>query len=85
MPELNYVGDEWFPYGSGIYFMSHSGYKAAIEFFDLKTEKVRLIYELEKPTPVWIGGMPVSRDGRWLYFPQVDEQSSDLMMIQNWH
>ena len=84
MPELSYIGDEWFPFGSGIYFMSHSGAKTAIEFFDLKTEKVRRVYELEKPAPGWIGGMPVSSDGRWLFFPQIDEQSSNLMMIENW-
>jgi hypothetical protein len=24
-------------------------------------------------------------DGRWLFFPQLDEQSSNLMMIENWH
>ena len=84
MPEVNYQGDEWFPFGSGIYFMNHSGAKAVIEFLDLKTEKVRRVYELEKPVPVWIGGMPVSSDGRWLFFPQLDEQSSNLMMIENW-
>jgi Tol biopolymer transport system component/DNA-binding winged helix-turn-helix (wHTH) protein len=85
MPELTYKGDEWFPYGSGIYFMSYSGAKTAIEFFDLTTEKVRRVYELEKPAPFWIGGMPVSSDGRWLFFPQIDEESSNLMMIENWH
>jgi len=85
MPELTYKGDEWFPYGSGIYFMSYSGAKTAIEFFDLTTDKVRRVYELEKPAPFWIGGMPVSRDGRWLFFPQIDEESSNLMMIENWH
>jgi Tol biopolymer transport system component len=84
MPELGNI-DEWFPSGSGIYFLSHSGTKTAIEFFDLKTEKVRRVYEMEKPAPGWIGGMPVSNDGRWLFFPQLDEQSSNLMLIENWH
>jgi Tol biopolymer transport system component len=85
MPELKFLGDEWFPFGSGIYFMSHSGAKAAIEFFDLNTKKVSQIYSLEKSPPVWIGGMPVSSDGRWMFFPQLDEQSGNLMMIENWH
>jgi dipeptidyl aminopeptidase/acylaminoacyl peptidase len=83
MPKLSI--DEWFPSGSGIYFISRSGAKPAIEFFDLKTEKIRRVYEFEKPVPGWIGGMPVSRDGRWLFFPQLDEQSSNLMLIENWH
>jgi len=88
MPEVNYLGDQWyqwFPLGSGIYFMSHSGAKTAIEFFDLKTEKIRRVYELERPAPEWIGGMPVTSDGKYMLFPQVDEQSSNLMMIENWH
>jgi Tol biopolymer transport system component/DNA-binding winged helix-turn-helix (wHTH) protein len=85
MPELNYLGDEWFPSGSGIYFMSHSGDKAAIEFFDMSTEKVHRVYDLEEPLPLWIGGMPVSSDGKWLLFPQVDQQSGNLMVIENWH
>ena len=84
MPEPGYWGDHWFPSGSGIYFMSNSGGKDAIEFFDLKTEKVRRVYELEKPASGWIGAMPVSSDGKWMLFPQVDEQSSNLMMIENW-
>jgi hypothetical protein len=31
-----------------------------------------------------MGGLPVSSDGKLLLFSQVDEQSSDLMMIENW-
>ena len=84
MPELN-VDDDWFPSGSGIYFISRSSAKNAIEFFDFKTEKIRRVYAFEKPVPGWIGGMPVSNDGRWLFFPQLDEESSNLMMIENWH
>jgi len=45
---------------------------------------VRPIFTLEKSTPIWIGGMPVSKDGKWLLFPRVDRQSSDLMFIENW-
>ena len=84
MPELKVQGDEWYPVSSGIYFMSHSGDKAAIEFFDFTTERVRRIYEMGK-SPPWIGGMPVSSDGKWLLFPQMDQDSSNLMLIENWH
>jgi len=84
MPQLNDI-DEWFPSGSGIYFMSRSGDKPAIEFFDLSTAKIHRVYDFERPLPGWIGGMPVSTVGRWLFFPQLDEESSNLMMIENWH
>jgi len=50
----------------------------------MSTEMVRRVYDLEEPLPLWIGGMPVSSDGKWLLFPQVDQGSSNLMMIENW-
>jgi len=28
--------------------------------------------------------MPVSRDGKFMLYPQVDQASSDLMLIENW-
>lgn len=82
MPELR--GST--PFKSGIYFIgAGSETKSAIKFFDLETKKVRLVYALEKPFGLyWGDGMPVSSDGKWLYFPQVDEQSSDIMMVENW-
>ena len=84
MPELNVMGDEWFPFGSGIYFIAHKGDKRTISLFDLQKKQARPIYALEKPSPGWIGGMPVSNDGNWLLFPQKDERSSELMLIENW-
>jgi serine/threonine protein kinase/Tol biopolymer transport system component len=74
--------DAWSPSGSGIYFV---GFHAnGIDFFDLNSKKVRRILVLEKPPPGWMGGLPVSPDGRWLLFTQLDEISSDLMMVENW-
>jgi hypothetical protein len=48
--------------------MIRSDGKAAIEFFDLKTEQVRRVYQLEKHAPGWIGEISVSSDGRGLCF-----------------
>jgi len=84
MPELNFLGDEWFPFGSGIYFLSHPNGKTVINLFDLQTRRVRPIFTLDQPMPYWIGGMPVSKDGKFMLIPQVDQASSDLMLIENW-
>ena len=87
MPEFNFEGDEYFPAEAGIYFLSHQNGKAVVNLFDLQTRLVRPIFTLEKPTPAepaWIGGMPVSKDGRFMLIPQVDQSSSDLMLIENW-
>jgi Tol biopolymer transport system component len=88
MPQLSGGGDAWFPTGSGIYYLSLNSKtkKAEIKFFDLKSRTTRVIYVMEKNPPwAYVGGLPVSSDGKWLLFPQVDEQSSDLMLIENWH
>jgi len=84
MPELDFMGDKWFPSGRGIYFIAHEGDRQIISLFDLQTKQARPIFALEKPSPGWIGGMPVSDDGNWLLFPQKDERSSELMLIENW-
>jgi Tol biopolymer transport system component len=79
--------EAWSPFGSGIYFLRYdlNTHKSEIDFFDLETRNVRLVFALEKSPPQeWMGGLPVSSDGKWMLFSQLDEQSSDLMMIENW-
>src|SRR3984885_1042882 len=83
MPELSFQGTEWFPSKSGIYFMSHENGKATINLYDTRTQKIRPIFSLEKSAPFWIGAMPVSPDGKWMLFPQIDGHSSNLMMVEN--
>jgi hypothetical protein len=61
--------------------MKHPG---EIAFFDFMHQKVKKIFSLEKFQPGWSGGVSVSTDGKYLLYPQVDELSSDLMMIENW-
>jgi Tol biopolymer transport system component/DNA-binding winged helix-turn-helix (wHTH) protein len=84
MPRLGALGEAWSPFGSGIYFLRDVNDKAEIDFFDLNTRNVRRVLMLEKFPPAWMGGLPVSSDAKWLLFSQVYEQSSDLMMIENW-
>jgi Tol biopolymer transport system component/DNA-binding winged helix-turn-helix (wHTH) protein len=84
MPRVAGAGDAWYPYGSGIYFLAYANGKAEIDFFDLDTKKAQSVFVLDKFPPEWMGGMHVSQDGRWLLFPQLDESSSDLMLVENW-
>jgi hypothetical protein len=83
MPPMASI-DAWNPFGSGIYFLASPNNKLEIDFFDLNTKAVRPIFVLNKCTPVWMGGLPISPDGRWMLFAQMDEYSSDLMMVENW-
>jgi len=84
VPEFE--GDAWVPFGSGIYFWHYtSDNKTVIEFLDLITKKVRPVFFPEKDNAAdWMGGLSVSPDGRWLLFSQVDEVTSDLMLVENW-
>jgi Tol biopolymer transport system component/DNA-binding winged helix-turn-helix (wHTH) protein len=82
MPELSFQGIEWFPSKAGIYFMAHENGKTTIELYDPRTQKIRPIFSLEKSPPYWIGAMPVSPDGKWMLFPQIDGLSSNLMMVE---
>lgn len=83
MPRLRGL-EAWTPFGGGIYFLGSANGKSAINFFDLKTKEVRPIYYLQKPAPIWLGGLPISNDGKWLLLPLLEDASSDLMMVENW-
>ena len=87
MPELRPNGDTWVPTASGIYFMAdvkNQTDETEVRFFDFSSQKVRRVFTLGKFLPGWSGGVSISRDGKWLLYPQLDGGSSDLMMIENW-
>jgi len=81
---MSYI-EAWTPFGSGIYFVSSETGKASINLFDLNTKQTRTIYVSDRGVPRWMGSISVSSDGRSLLFPQLDQQSSDLMLVENWH
>jgi Tol biopolymer transport system component len=84
MPQVQFNGDTWVPTESGIYFVTVVEKQTQVHFFDFKSQKARRVFALEKSLPGWSGGISISRDGKWLLYPQLDERSSDLMMIENW-
>ena len=79
-------GRRWSPFGSGIYFLPFVSGKLEIDFFDLNTRKVQRVFVPEKPSGIVGMGRktPGVQRWKWLLVPQTDEQSSDLMMIENW-
>jgi len=58
--------------------------KSELNLLDLDTRKVRRGVVLEKSSPAWTGETAISGDGNWLLYSRLDEQSSNLMMIENW-
>ena len=58
-----------------------------INLIDPATGHSRLIKKLpidSRPTP-FIGGLSVSSNEEWLIYSQIDERSSDIMLVENFH
>jgi Tol biopolymer transport system component len=53
--------------------------KPEIRFLDLATGKTTTVLELEKPTYV---GLELSPDGNHIYYSQVDQDNTDLMLVE---
>jgi Tol biopolymer transport system component len=84
MPRLNpkWYAD-WVPTSNGIYFIDGSLSRPAIQFYDFDTRRVRRVVALPGKPAEWAGGLAVSRDERTFLFSQVDEATSDLMLVEN--
>ena len=69
----------------GIYFIrSDSSSSPAIEFFSFSTGRVTQVVVLEKP-PVGGAnpGLSISPDGRWILCALVQQDTSDIMLVEN--
>jgi len=61
----------------GIYFVNASG--KAIEFFNFATHRITQVAKPEKR--LW--AFAVSPDGRWILLSQVDQETSKIMLVEN--
>jgi hypothetical protein len=66
----------------GIYFIPEPGTdgKSSIQFLSFGTAKVKTVASMSGPS---YEGLSVSPDGRFLLFSQIDEEGSDLMLVEN--
>jgi Tol biopolymer transport system component/DNA-binding winged helix-turn-helix (wHTH) protein len=67
----------WTVVPAGIYFVPADAPKSLC-YFDFASKKIREVFHLEKR---FAGGLSVSPDGRWLLYSQVDEENSDIMLV----
>jgi dipeptidyl aminopeptidase/acylaminoacyl peptidase len=75
----------WTVTDQGIYFVpSDWAGSPAIEFFSFATGKVTQVVPLEKP-PVrgFHPGLAVSPDGRWILCALLEQDTSDIMLVEN--
>jgi Tol biopolymer transport system component len=66
----------------GIYFLPRldMSSRTPLEFFDFATNKVKTLANVDKPG---IYGLTVSPDGRFVLYTRLDQQGSDLMLVEN--
>ena len=72
--------DGWLTWGltsGGIYFVHAS--TSAIEFFDFATHRITQVTKPEKP----ILSLAASPDGRWVLLAQTDQDTSKIMLVEN--
>jgi Tol biopolymer transport system component len=69
----------WTIAAGGIYFVP-ADTPRSLCYFDFTTKQVREVFKVEKD---FDNGLSVSPDGRWLLYSQVDEQNSDIMLVDH--
>jgi Tol biopolymer transport system component len=72
---------EWVLTPTGIFFIDRKASRAGIGFFEFASAKVTRRIALEKYPMFW-GGLAISPDGKSLFVSQVDEEASDLMLVE---
>ncbi len=52
----------------------------SLRYFDFTTKQIRELFKLDKD---FDDGLSVSPDGRYLLYAQVDEENTDIMLVEN--
>jgi Tol biopolymer transport system component len=55
-----------------------------IDFFDFVTHNLKQIATIDRAKGIW-GGFAGSPDGQWILFARVDQDDSDIMLVENFH
>jgi Tol biopolymer transport system component/class 3 adenylate cyclase len=75
---------QWAVADTGIYFMNAGEkQKAGIHLFRFSTSKVEHIFTPEKPPIPWTDGLAVSPDGHTILYTQVDQRTTNIMLVKN--
>jgi Tol biopolymer transport system component len=78
------VGWYWTLAASGIYFVSSgNSFGATISRYDLRSHKITRVAILDK-YPCCSPGLSVSRDGRTIFYGQIDVGAGDIVLVDNY-
>jgi hypothetical protein len=74
-------GSQWVAFNRGMYFLDHGGGRSALKFLDFRTRRTSELIEVDK---TWnVSALAASPDGRRLLFDQIDQNASDLMLVED--
>ncbi len=78
------TGGQWTVGADGIYFFTTPDAKgrSEIRLYEFATRRTKKILMVERSVNIKISVCP---DGRTILYPQMDEQGSDLMLVENFH
>ncbi len=71
----------WAVMHDGIYFVPDAEPRT-VAYFAFATKRVRDVFKIDKD---FSDGLSVSPDGRYILFSQVDEENSDIMLVEQFH
>jgi Tol biopolymer transport system component len=80
IPNISY-GYRWDVAPDGIYYIPQSAPRALF-FYSFATQRTREIFASDRELAE---GISVSPDGRYLLYSQVDENNSNIMLVNNFH
>ncbi len=73
--------NQWTLVSGGIYFVPIDKPKSLL-FYDFSTKKTRQVFSIEKN---FASGLSISPDGRYLLFSQIDEENSNIMLVDHFN
>ena len=74
----------WAVTEEGIYFVTaEMAARPIIEFFSFAAGDMRPVAVLERPVSARVWGFSVSPDRRWILYTQIDQSSSDIMLMES--
>ncbi len=74
----------WAVVEEGIYFLNAEAKpRPAIEFYRFATRRAMHVFVPEKDAVYANPGLALSPDGRWILYAQVDQETSDIMLVEN--
>jgi len=76
----------WAVTDAGIYFASaEMPARPVLEFFDFAAGDTMGVAVLARPISARVWGLALSPDRRWILYTQIDQSSSDIMLMQRFH